>query len=85
MRMVIRLLGLMMLPHAEHMLAHAEHMLAHDEHMLAKICFKHFFELIYIMGDSQPPQPIDQQVTSKDPAKRIKNPKKVAAGLILKK
>ena len=40
------------------------------------------------MGDSQPvetPQPIDQQVTSKDPTKRIKDPKKVAAGKALQK
>ena len=40
------------------------------------------------MGDSQPvetPQPIDQQVTSKAPTTRVKDPKKVAAGKALQK
>ena len=37
------------------------------------------------MGDSQTPQPIDQQVTSKAPTTRVKDPKKVAAGKALQK
>ena len=55
---------------------------------LQKFVLNIIFELIYIMGDSQPfetPQPIEQQVTSKDPTKRIKDPKKVAAGKALQK
>ena len=72
-----------MLAHDEHMLAHDEQMLAHDERMLAN-AFKLniFFNLIYLMADSND---ITQQVTSKTPTTRVKDPKKVAAGQALQR
>ena len=55
-------------------------MLAHDEHMLAHFQLKKkIFLKIYVMADSD----TSQQVTSKTPATKQKDPKKVKAGKAL--